>query len=398
MIKKIKRNIWIDYVFRFTCSFDLSASIWVLYLVSKGLPLWQIGILEGIFHIVSFLSEIPSGAIADIIGRKKAMIISRVCCTLASGLMIFTNNLWILVLSFALSAWGYNFLSGSEEALVYDSLKEAGKKEEFLKVSGKLEIIINIAQSASLLLGGFLAEVSFFYCYLVASVISIISLIPCLFLTEPMKSREKSSNKLLFTDQLITSFQYIRKDKKVIEILMSYSIIFTLYTISYLYGQEYFSQLGLSKDKIGMIMFFVGIVDCIGAANSEKIAKKFGEYAKILSIMLIAIGTIGVVAGNMLIVIICFGIMGGAVTILYPIQSEALNRIIPSEQRATIISANSMMFSMYMLILFPIAGIIGDTFGLKMVFIILSSIELALSFYFWILQTKQVTNEKESSN
>jgi MFS family permease len=395
MIKRIERNILIDYVFRFTCNFDLSASIWVLYLISKGLPLWQIGILEGVFHMVSFLSEIPTGAIADILGRKRAMIISRVCSTAASGLMLFSNNLWMLALSFALSAWGYNFLSGSEEALVYDSLKQAGKKDKFLKVSGRLEMILNISQSTSLLLGGFLAEVSFLYCYLVASIISIISLIPCLFLTEPIRSSEKSSKKVGFLVQIVTAFKYMRNEKRVIEILLSYSIIFTFYTISYFYGQQYFSQLGFSKDKIGMIMFFVGIMDCIGAVNSEKIARKYGEYAKEISIMLIAIGTLCVVTGNTLIGVICFGVMGFAVTMLYPIQSEALNRIIPSEQRATIISANSMIFSMYMLVLFPIAGIIGDTYNLKVVFIGLSLVELALGLLYCLMKIKQNKGKQE---
>lgn len=388
MKKSMEKNILIGYVFRFICNFDLSASIWVLYLVSKGLPLWKIGLLEGIFHLVSFLSEIPSGVIADLLGRKRAMILSRICCTVANVLMLFTNNLWFLALSFALSAWGYNFLSGSEEALIYDSLKEAGIQEKYLKVSGRLEMILNISQSTALLLGGILAEQSFVYCYLFASLISILSLIPCLFLIEPNSIKENIGKKVSFSLQLKTAFWYVRRDKKVIEILFSYSIIFTLYTISYFYGQEYFSQLGLGKDKIGMVMFFVGIMNCIGAANSEKIAEKHGNNAKVFSIMLIALGTMGMITGNTWIVIISFGIMGFAVTMLYPIQSEALNRIIPSEQRATIISANSMVFSMYMLVLFPIAGAVGDRFGLKRVFLGLSIVELALTILLWVLHKK----------
>lgn len=71
MKKKLERNIKIDYVSRFLANFDFSGAIWVLYLAYKGMNLWQIGILEGIFHVVSFLSEVPSGAAADLWGRKK---------------------------------------------------------------------------------------------------------------------------------------------------------------------------------------------------------------------------------------------------------------------------------------------------------------------------------------
>ena len=49
----IKRNVKIDYVYSFMKNFDISSAIWVLYMVHKGLPLWQIGIVEGIFHLTS---------------------------------------------------------------------------------------------------------------------------------------------------------------------------------------------------------------------------------------------------------------------------------------------------------------------------------------------------------
>lgn len=53
---------------------------------------------------------------------------------------------------------------------------------------------------------------------------------------------------------------------------------------------------------------------------------------------------------------------------LYPIQSEALNQLIPSEQRATLISVDSMFFSVAMILMFPLAGFLADLWGLAMVF------------------------------
>ena len=54
---------------------------------------------------------------------------------------------------------------------------------------------------------------------------------------------------------------------------------------------------------------------------------------------------------------------------LYPLQSASLNRLIPSEQRATIISVGSMIFSVFMIVLFPIMGVVADNFGLEMSFL-----------------------------
>ena len=64
-MNKIKKNIKNDYLYRFFSSFDITSAIWVLYLGYKGMNLAQIGLLEGIFHITGFLSEIPTGALAD---------------------------------------------------------------------------------------------------------------------------------------------------------------------------------------------------------------------------------------------------------------------------------------------------------------------------------------------
>lgn len=55
-------------------------------------------------------------------------------------------------------------------------------------------------------------------------------------------------------------------------------------------------------------------------------------------------------------------------SVLYPIQSISLNRLIPSKQRATLISVNSMAFSVGMVLFFPIMGALADGFGLAIVF------------------------------
>ena len=77
--KRLKRNIKLDYVNTFIVNLNMQSAIWVLYLVYCGMSLAQVGILEGIYHATSILCEIPSGAAAELLGRKRSMIISRIC-------------------------------------------------------------------------------------------------------------------------------------------------------------------------------------------------------------------------------------------------------------------------------------------------------------------------------
>ena len=156
----IKRNVKIDYVYSFMKNFDISSAIWVLYMVYKGLPLWQVGVVEGIFLITSFLFEVPSGAIADLLGRKNVMIAGRICSAISAVINLFSNNIFGFSVGFMISALGYNLNSGSEEALVYDSLKQTGCEDEYLKVNSRLNLIIEISQGLATFIGGVLAEYS----------------------------------------------------------------------------------------------------------------------------------------------------------------------------------------------------------------------------------------------
>ena len=81
-------------------------------------------------------------------------------------------------------------------------------------------------------------------------------------------------------------------------------------------------------------------------------------------------------SGHIVISIIAFMIAGFCDSVLYPIQTESLNQLIPSEQRATLISVDSMFFSIVMIIIFPIAGKIADFLGLVSMFPIIGTILL----------------------
>lgn len=66
---KLKKNIGIDYFYSFLFNFDVTAAIWVLYLIARGMNLVQVGLLEEIYHAASFCIEVPSGAVADLPGH-----------------------------------------------------------------------------------------------------------------------------------------------------------------------------------------------------------------------------------------------------------------------------------------------------------------------------------------
>lgn len=376
MNNKLNKNIKLDYIYCFMRNFDLSSAIWVLYLAYKGLPLWQIGILEGIFHCTSLITEVPTGAIADLIGRKKIIIIGRLCSAFSSMLMLFSNSFWGFTIAFIFSAWGYNFNSGSEEALVYDSLKLLGNENEYININARLNVIIEVSQGISTFIGGILSEYSYAFCYLTAIFIAIISFVFALFFNEPNINSDNNKSSINFGKHFLMCKKTLKENKKIRKILLYYPVVFSFYTVLFFYGQQYFSDLGLNKIQISIIMLLSGFISCIGALSCKKVLKIFRKKTVYLVSLLLCIGIIGMFLNNLILSTICFMISSYANSLLYPIQSSSLNRLLPSDQRATIISVDSMLFSIAMIIVFPITGAFAEIIGLNNMFFILGIILL----------------------
>ena len=172
---RLKRNVGLDYVHTFLSNMNMQSSIWVLYLAYCGLHLAQIGLLEGIYHATSIVCEIPSGAAADLWGRKRCMILSNLCIAVSCVIMLFSKSFGWFAVSFAVQALGNNLNSGSEEALVYDSMKCLGQEEHYMGVYGRLNVLIEVAQGLATVAGGVLAEFSYFWCYAACVVIAVLA-------------------------------------------------------------------------------------------------------------------------------------------------------------------------------------------------------------------------------
>lgn len=367
---KLLRNIKLDYISTFITNLNMQSCIWVLYLTYCNMTLLQIGLLEGIYHITSMICEIPSGAWADLVGRKRSMLISRVCITISCIIMLFSRNFWGFALSFVIQALGNAFTSGSEEALVYDSLKCIDKEDDFIKVNGRLNMLIEVSQAIATVVGGVLAEYSYVWCYVACVVIALLSLVPVVFMTEPPILEERTeqlTGMALVKNHFKVSYQVLNNDVRIMKIIMFYSLIFASHVLLFFYSQQYFYDCGYNKIQISIVFLFAGIISCLGALASDYLYQKLDDKIAFLSAVIIALTMVCYGFNIPILAIVVFIISNFFNAVLYPVESECLNRLIPSEQRATLISINSMFFSIMMIVMFPIAGMLADVWNLSIV-------------------------------
>jgi len=375
---QMKKNVFREYIYSFLNNFNLLSTVWMLYLAYKGMSLTQIGLLEGIFHVTSFLMEIPTGSIADIFGRKISRILGRVFWVISSITMLYGNNFWIFALSMSLMALSYNLESGAGQALIYDSLKEIKKNNEYMKIAGRIELLTQLGMISGYLLGGYIAKIKYELVFVYTVFLGILTIIHSFTFKEP-KIRDEDK-KTTFKDVFINaykSFVLLKNKKDVLYLIFFSEGMFVVGTMFFFYLQNYFLSLGINQFQIGIIMALSGIFSAVMSFLTHKIEKAFG-LKKLLIFIPIAYSllSMGLISNIPYIFNI---LLGGLSGILYIVYIDYVNKRIPSDKRATILSMCSMVYSLYMIIFFPLFGLVADVYSFKFSFLLISTILFILS-------------------
>lgn len=407
METKLKRNISVSYLYNFFMTMDITSAIWILYLSFKGMTLVEIGILESIYHITGLLFELPTGALADLYGRKFCVVLGRAVSVISCILMIISNSFIGYAFSFILSCASMNLHSGAAEALVYDSLKELGEEESYKKIWGRLAFVMTIAQGAAVLLGGILADIKFLYAYLLGGAIQIVAFIISFGFTEPnicnydsrnsLVKKEKGRNKQKAKDnmiirQLITSIKIVKYQKWVLYIILFSALTDSLLTTVFFYGQQYFYDLSYSKTAIAFICATGSLIEAFASKYAYKFENRFKERGTLIIISAVYILALAGLALSKDLSVVFFFMTKVAGGLSFTIFSDYINSEIQSEYRATILSILSLCFSLFMIFVFPLFGFMAEHLGFSVTFGLIAVLYVPI-IVFLLLKLKKYKKE-----
>ena len=135
-------------------------------------------------------------------------------------------------------------------------------------------------------------------------------------------------------------------------------------TSIFFYFQNYLLEKGISKGNIGIILAISSLAAVITASQTYRIEKKVGEKIIILLLpLIIAICIWGTALSKYYYVF--FIVINAIESIIFVAVSDYTNKLIPSDRRATILSMGSMIFSLYMMVIFPLIGKLADLYSLQ---------------------------------
>jgi MFS family permease len=361
----------------------------MIYLASKGFSLIQLGLLESTFHITSFLMEIPTGAVADIWGKKTSRTMGRFFYLLSLLVLFLSPGFTFQLLGFIICALGYNLESGAGEALLYDSLKVKDKDDLYMAIAGKKEFISQFSSIIALLIGGFIATGNYNLVFLLSLVVVLFSIITSFTFIEPDsdKARKRDGNILkLIRTQTLNSLRVVNEKRQIAFLIIFSQLIFSFTVSLFFYLQNYWKSIGYSEFTIGIIFAASSLLSGLTGLSAHKIEKLIGGEKGIIKIvplfMIIAFWGISLTEYKNLFYLL-IGLMDG---LLYVAVSDYINRLIPSEYRATVLSFQSMVFSFFMIIIFPSIGWIGDHYGLNRAFLIITIVASLISCLYFIFR------------
>lgn len=383
---KLKNNIKLNYIYIFLSSLDLTRGLWMIYLATKGMSLLQLGMLEGIFHVGSFLMEVPTGAVADIFGRKVSRILGRAASFFSILLLIYSNSFIMFAVSFVIIALGYNLESGAGEALIYDSLKAVDEEDNYMKINGNNEMVVQISSVVAFLIGGYLATKNYFFTFWLSAMIALLALGEAMFFYEPQIHNEIKQERNAFKvlkNQLVSSMKVLKGNTKVGFLIIFTNAISAFCTSLFFYLQNYWKSGGYTEFRIGIILSLVSVFSAAIATKVYKIEEIIKEKGILLSMPVIfVLSTWGIAFTKYEYVF--FIVMSVIETIIFVTTSDYINKLIPSENRATILSLQSMVFSFFMIVIFPLVGKLGDSYSLTFSFkilAILATLFMFVNFY-----------------
>ena len=372
-----KRNISLLAGLEFTSYFGIT-SFWILFFIQNGLSLLQIGLLESIFHGTSLLCEIPSGMLADRFSYKTNLYLARLSSIGSSILILFgQGNFWIYAIAMIINAWSYNFDSGTSTAFLFDSAVEAGQKDRYLQISSFLSGVAEVTRTLGTVVAGFFIHGALAWTYYIAIALSVLSILLIFLMKEP-ESKSDERNHLTLKRILEVVKQEWQEKPVLFYWMLIYQLVGTIMCMFYFYYQQKISD--LASWQVSLIMLIGSGFNLLAVYLASQIGKKWNSN-QVFPILVALTGLVLLlVTFKTPFAYLSVYLLTNALYAVYqPIYYNDLQAYLSSSVRATMLSINSMMFSLSMIVIFPLTGWFIDSCGFVAVFLVLGLITF-LSF------------------
>ena len=373
----VQSNIRRLYVYTGLMGFSLWMPIWIVFLEKdRGLTLAQIYLIAGIGWLVMAIADVPTGALADRLGRKAVVLCGAALFAVGMAVLTTVPGLAAVAVGYLVWATGTALISGTDVALLYESAVLAGRKDEYAKIQSNAFQIGQGAQAVSSILGGFLALYRLWLPMLITAALAVIAMVVMSTVQEPPVKPEDRQGYFAI---LRSSAKYLRRNPRATS-LLTYSALGagTAFFVPFVLFQPEMAAHAVSVAWFGLLFTMLRTASLLGLRYGHKLVRPDNLYKVMVAVPVLVAGLfVGVAVSRdwwtAFISMLLLATLGPA---LRPSLSDLLNRMVPGGIRATLLSTQSVTMTVFIAVMHPAVGGIADAWGLKYAFVLLAAFSL----------------------
>ncbi len=356
-----------------------------IFFQENGLSLFEISIIAAIFSLFVIVFEVPSGALSDRWIRKYVLSLS-ILSSIVTLIIFVTGTAFIqfgIGTIFASIAFVLN--SGTNNSILFDSLKEAGAEDKFEKYLAMRRILSGGAFALASLLGGIFAQK---YGIEFAIWATLATLIPGLIITFSLKEPHfhKTTGELTYFKHITTTAKHLTSSAYFVQVIALSVVIMTTHLLIEDYSQLFYYAAGFTFLMIGVLSFFEGakevVANYIGARMPQRknLPTLFGFLLALLALSLFVtawqpniIGVVGLFIASAVFFIIDVPLLGN------------FHKKLESGVRATSESFLNLITEVTKIVITIGFGFIASMYSIYLAFGILGALVLVYMFYYWLV-------------
>jgi MFS transporter, DHA1 family, quinolone resistance protein len=381
--------------------------VMILFLLEKGLNLVQVGIVGATYGTAVVLLELPTGGLADSIGRKKVYLISLVFLVASSILLLLVNSFALILIAGLLQGVARSLSSGTMDAHFIDEFYRIDPEVNLQQEMAKIGIFIPLALGIGSLFGGFLpmslgvlTEKSFLSSvyasnYVIIALVLIIQMLATAVLVKEKKRTGEDSTIIggfkKIPEVLGTSVKYGLKHPVILLILCAgFAWGFSISGLEQLWQPQAESLISDSTGSwiFGVLTFGYFLASSIGNMLVTPICKIFKDnYTIVLFLARLLMGVLYFILA-MQNGIILFSVFYVTLFMFNGVQgspeSSIFNGEVPSEKRSTLLSFSSLFLQGGGILGSLIMGFLAQTYSIKIAWIT-ASVVISASALLYLL-------------
>lgn len=371
--------------------------VMTLYLQYKGLSLVEINLLNALLIAAQFVAEVPTGMLSDRLGRKRSWLIGLSFQFLGELLFFVASSLWLFALIQVIAGIGFAFMSGSIEALVYESLPSERRNAAMKRALGLISAAARFANLLAFSVGGWLVRDLMPSSYSFAILLTVISvglglLVACFVRDAPTHG---------LSDQPPSAWQLLRDglgllwSNKGLRRLVSLAVLsepFGFYLVV-LY-QPYFVRAEVPGQWFGYALALGSLLAMLGERYGYWFEERLGLHRGMLlgtalpGLLYLAMAFQFEPFGAILLFIVQYGSMNA----IRPTLRAYINDHVPDVQRATTLSLIQLLSTLYLSAMGLLWGLLAE-WSLTGIFVAMGAVVL-LAAYCLRIDEDDVTTEQ----